>query len=218
VSFTANPTTITFDGSTTLSWTTANATACTLGDGTGLPEVVDVNDSISFDIIDNGNLDWDPGDVITLTLACTGPGLFDSEQIEVTVDPNVVINSSDDVDLLADFNDLPGNLTIQNPGFTTEVVLDGLNELDGSLIITGTTTLIQVDLSNLDTIWGDVVITNNQSLTSIDLSQLNDLGGDFTLTGNSSLAPPCDVADIPDDLAANGWTGTATVNNNPFCF
>ena len=78
VSLTATSTTVNYQGSSTLNWSSANATACTASGGWSGAQ------SVSGSLALNGLTDTQ-----TYTLACTGNGQTASQSVTVTVNPAV---------------------------------------------------------------------------------------------------------------------------------
>lgn len=89
VTLAASPTTVTAGGTTTLSWTTADATSCTAGGGnwTGSPA------------IGSGMISIVVAATTTYTLNCTGPGGATSQSVTVTATPATSHSGGGTIDL-----------------------------------------------------------------------------------------------------------------------
>ncbi len=159
-SFSADPTTITEGNSATLSWTTTNATACTIN-----------GSSVSVD----GSMTVSPTSTTTYTLTATGDGGSVSEDVTVTVNP---VNG--DVDTRT-FNsgDVPKAIPDNNSsGVTSTLVLNDGTDIQN----------LQVTVDISHTYIGDLIVSlispagTEVILHNREGGSANDINQTYTLT------------------------------------
>lgn len=131
---------------------------------------------------------------------------------------HVAINSSSDIELLAGYSTIAGNLSIQNSDLVGLNGLGCLTQIDGFLKVQHNDALIDLKaLANLERIGNHLDIQHNEALTKIGLKSLSYLGnknkGLLKIIHNPNL-PQCYAEELRDQLRSHGWTRNDNVHHN----
>ena len=138
---------------------------------------------------------------------------------EGILEGNYTLENQSDVDALAGYVEITGDLVVQHTALTS-FYLPCLTSLGGDLAVYPNTdlwitpTLTSFDLSGLIQLGGNLQVQNNGILTDVDLSALTHVGGDLQVEDNASLATfhlPA-LAAVGGDLSAGNNGGLTALN------
>ncbi len=130
-----------------------------------------------------------------------------------------IINDTEDLDALAGYTHIMGNLIIRDANGIDELEnLSGLETLEyvgGDLQIHNNFGLFNLEgLRNIKSIGGDLRINNNTLLVELRMDSLSLVGGDFEITNNIILGDD-DASNLATQVEVrNGIIGNTIISGN----